>query len=238
MVPTYFGNYLLEVALSLSSPFGRTCDRASHVDTPIVGQRRRDIFPLPTISDILAYYTPTDDGPDAELFRRYLNASVDALNFWFGFIPATIPAFTPTATQKDCLHHWIARAERLLFLLAKVPEHVWKRSEPARLATLTASRVDVLEQCGCIYTLSLLTPSVTNIATSGKAMFPSVTAQDAKIQRFRGNISEYATLLARQLRAKRLRLRRSIIARGSCFYVTKPGKDMLRHLWNGNKLSS
>ena len=224
--------------MSSSSHFGRACNRELHASSPLQGQRRRDIYPLPYIDNIHSYYVPAPDGPGDELLLRFSNASIASKNDWYGYTPATIPSFAPTPIQRDCLRHWIQRTEQFLMLLADVPQRTWMKSEPAKLSSLTASRVDVLETCGRVETIHLLTPAISRIVLHGEAMFPRLGPSDAVIQKFRGSISEYASLIIRQLKAHRLRLRCSIKAGGSCFYITKPGKDMLRHLRNGNKLSA
>ena len=98
--------------------------------------------------------------------------------------------------------------------------------------------VDVLDACGSVDTLDILSQRDVNIVTSGEKMFPCVTSRDADVPRFRGNKVEYASLVARQLHASRLRLRCHLQAGGACFYISKPGKDALRHIWNGNSLSA
>jgi hypothetical protein len=78
-----------------------------------------------------------------------------------------------------------------------------------------------------------LPPAVANVVADGARLFPGVQPSNARLPAFSGNKKEYASLIVRQLRAERLRLRLDIVSGGPCFFISKPGKKALRHLWNG-----
>ena len=134
------------------------------------------------------------------------------------------------------MRHWVFKASSLLVALGKMlPEDLVAR--PPVLTTLDASKVGVLDPFGDIDTVAVLPTAVANVVTDGPSLFLHITPDHAKLPRYRGNIREYATLVIRQLRAQRLRLRLTILGGGPCFFISKPGKDALRHLWNGKFVS-
>ena len=175
------------------------------------------------------------DDIDEDMLLLYMNTSIDALNYWYGYRPCTIKGGVLNRVQRCCLKRWVQNVATLLLALSKVSDK--GIAQPPTLTHLVASNVDVLDACGKIETIPILPHSAASIVTDGSKLFPGVTKEHAILPRYRGNLHEYATLVVRQLRAGRVRLRFDIRAGGPCFFISKPGKDALRHLWNGHFLS-
>ena len=236
LVKTYgFIHRLLAASKCPTSIFGRACAAKSD-DARSISPNRRDLFPLPHLGSLVDCGAPAHDDLDSATLLAFVNASIDALNHWYGYKPRTIAPGYHNTVQKCCMRQWVSKACSLLVALGKMlPEDLVAR--PPTLTTLDASKVDVLDHCGDIDTVAVLSTAVASAVTDGPSLFPHITPDHAKLPRYSGNIRDYARLVIRQLRAQRLRLRLTILGGGPCFFISKPGKDALRHLWNGKFVS-
>ena len=230
-----FVRRLLDKIASIDSRFSRSCHVPAR-DSPTVPLSRRDLFPFPRLHTLPDYDVEACFGVDSALLLRFVDASLKALNYWYGYKPGTISEGYLNTVQRHCLKRWMLNAASILKALSDVPSNDLV-ARPPEISTLTASRIDVLDKCGQIDTESILPRHIVDTITDGAKLFPDITPAHAKLPRYRGDRAEYTKLVARQLAGRRVRLRLNIVGGGPCFFISKPGKDALRHLWNGHFVS-
>ena len=174
-----FIHRLLAASKCPTLSFGRACAAKSD-DACYNSPNRRDLFPLPHLGSLVYCGAHALDDLDSATLLAFVNASVDALNHWYGYKPRTIAPGYLNTVQKCCMRQLVSKASSLLVALGEMlPEDLVSR--PPVLTTLDASKVDVLDHCGDIDTVAVLPTAVASVVTDGPSLFPHITPDHAKL---------------------------------------------------------
>lgn len=226
----------------------------SDADEPVLRERQRDIFPLPLLDrdvvDRLDVSVEIDSSAVAvDLVVRVANMSVHALNVLAGFC-APSPRLGVCAPQRAGQRRAFQQSVRWLASLrdCSPPEpkvalgrlvHDEDLSGAKKVnPRLDADRCDILERSGGVDPLPHAEPDHRATLESADALFPVDNLEWVRAARIgRDDRGEYARLVVRQLRSRKVALLPSVRSSASIFAVGKSSGG-LREVWNGHDLST
>jgi hypothetical protein len=223
-------------------------------EDPALHERQRDIFPLPLVDAAVAAelqfsYDGVADDDLPDLVVRVANLSLQALNVLSGF-KAPVAQTGRCAPQRAVQFRVFTKAGKFVKTL-----HVCEPPAPtvglgrlihnedlsgvkSAAPKLDADRCDLLEHSGGVDPLPYADPAGRLTLNSADALFQEANLDWVRAARIGlGDRSEYARLVVRQLRSRKVCLRQSVRSSASIFAVGKSSGG-LREVWNGHDLST
>ena len=112
------------------------------------------------------------------------------------------------------------------------------RPEVMKYPVLSSDAVDLLENSGRLDPQASLDKDTRSLVESSAGLFGSrAAALPTRVAFKAGPRSEYIRLVERQLRSGKVALMQKPKAVASSFTVGKPGKSILREIWNGSRIT-
>ena len=237
---------LTECAYGVKTVFGRIGKAAQ----PTRSSDRRDIFPLPRVSQHLLNDLTQAGAGRAELTAEarlgFVNLTIDALNVLNGHRKPTAPSMAPPrAAQRACLGHVLDKCLALLDrLFAKMDgarrDHFMEVYEPPSQPprpVLDAEQVDIPTTAGTCDPMEIVARPLRERLENPSAIFPSCPIGVGSVTMSQALMPQYLAFTGRIVLAGKVELLTTPSGVASFFVVGKPGKDRLRPIWGGDKIS-
>ena len=220
---------------------------------PAMGQRSRDVFPVPlldlgTVLDLGADVAHDMYG-DLLLLRRVANLCLTGLNILYGERVDTfgLGRCSPQrAVQLRALHKASRWCLQLHDQCPALPEVAWRKlvhddsgpGEDGQRPALIADKCDLLRVSGRVDPTPFIDSDAKDILGDGETLFCGSDLNHIRAGPIRrDDQAEYAKLVARQLRARKVAFHTNVKCSASVFAVGK-SNGALREVWNGQDLSA
>jgi hypothetical protein len=212
-------------------------------DEDLKDQRRRDIFPLPFLTEPFDS-SPVPDG--VPLILMLTNNAVLGLNSLYGCQVdpnATRPPILAQRVVQKRLWHKCCRFVVRFHALGDVASGAeslasFTNTEVAAVGRLVADSVDLLASSGKVDPVPFLSAEAKD-SLLGSKLFPDRSANLRKFPDVKQkDRAEYIRLVARQLRCGKVDLCKHIVGGGTVFTVAKRDSAKVREVWHGAKVSA
>ena len=208
------------------------------VQEPGLGQRVRDVFPLPLLDlhvcHVLLEGSLGDLFGDLRFVMRVANLGLKGLNTMYGYgvVSAGLGLYAPQrAVQLRALQTSSRWCWQMSIQLPPSPDIAWAKlihddnggGPTSARPPLIADRCDLLDRSGRVDPLPFVDDEARNTLSSGATLFGDGDLKHVRAAPIRrDDRCEYARLVARQLRSRKVGFHQNVLCSASIFRLVKP----------------